>query len=326
MQAHWHPNRRRDSPCLSTVGMLLPVALCVATGLGLAPPCDGTEPQAANQPASKELRVRVTINGFSVERETEDDKRQTDGKGDEVYIEARVGLRGTDNRELPLPKEVVVVRKSKLMGDTNRAPGRIRAGSRSSEGGLKTGDRFPDAEPWKRKRAPQGDELPMAIFEGKLRQGEDAVVIIPSIIEWDNAPDYLLGFADGVAKVASEVLPFFAGKPNEKANFVKVAEQRAKAAISPTTALVLAQAIPVVWKELRSLFGTAGDRPIGLQETKEGKLEYKPPVICLTYESAKRLGEVDFGRGRGVLELHYRDAKSLGSGHYVLFLQIELLK
>src|SRR3954471_19180265 len=112
-------------------------------------------------------RFRVTLTGFTVNRQSDDNILESDGKGDEVYIIAELaqydsyweygrrpglsqdhilinlggnnGFHGRGN--LTLRRSLTSV----VMGDVNNQnnPPRIQAGSASNLGGLRTGDRFP---------------------------------------------------------------------------------------------------------------------------------------------------------------------------------------
>jgi hypothetical protein len=85
---------------------------------------------------------------------------------------------------------------SPVMGDTWRLNGPIQAGSASDRGGLRTGDSFPTTTPWMRSVPldPARDWPPFSVWEGDLRQGEDVVVLLPTIWEWDPGQNTLQGW------------------------------------------------------------------------------------------------------------------------------------
>src|SRR4051812_37378563 len=125
-------------------------------------------------------KYRMTINGFTVHRQTWDTAARTDGKDDEVYLAVNtkvVGRDGTVKRELNSESDV--------MGDTNQQPGRIQAGSASDRGGIRTGDRFPDKDrPWEHDGALDGHRYPpYVIWEGELLDGGD--IVIPTVTLWE---------------------------------------------------------------------------------------------------------------------------------------------
>ncbi|MGI8497357.1 MAG: hypothetical protein ACR2OG_07235 [Gemmatimonadaceae bacterium] len=112
-------------------------------------------------------KYRISISGFVVNHETEDDLLQRDGKGDEVYFSAQI-LK-TENGALssnPLTSRLI---QSPVYGDRNGFPDRIAAGSRSDQGGLQTGDRF---------QLP----APFVLWEGPISGG---LLVTPTIWEWD---------------------------------------------------------------------------------------------------------------------------------------------
>lgn len=80
------------------------------------------------------MKFQIVICGWKCVKETIDHILQVDGKGDEVW--------GAVRFQEPSDANSTVVR-TKTMGDVNNKPGRVQAGSRSSKGGIKTGDQFP---------------------------------------------------------------------------------------------------------------------------------------------------------------------------------------
>src|SRR2546426_7520653 len=70
------------------------------------------EKKSASQPAGV---FRVTLNGFKVNHETDDDILEGDGKRDEVYLRADVWVLKRDG-SVPYRGSV----RSALMGDVNR--------------------------------------------------------------------------------------------------------------------------------------------------------------------------------------------------------------
>jgi len=143
-------------------------------------------------------RFRVTINGFTVDRQTNEQEnerrlgqvgqflRRTDGAGDEVFIRADVFvLEGRPNGGF----EIVSTRSvtSRVMGDTSGFAKREQAGTASRAGGLRSGDNYPTNTPWLRNGKPRPDELPMIVWEGEFRDSAPpmSVIIIPTIWEWD---------------------------------------------------------------------------------------------------------------------------------------------
>ena len=131
------------------------------TRLTLTPPAPA--PAAPAGP-----RYRVSITGFTVNHETVDDQFSLDGRGDEVYLSVVV-LEPTSLYPSASWTSHSQLIESKVFGDRNNAPDRIKAGSRSADGGLQTGDdvTLPD---------------PLVVWDGPI---PTPVLIIPTVWEWD---------------------------------------------------------------------------------------------------------------------------------------------
>ncbi len=179
--------------------------LCAGLSTGQTGGGKGKENPTAPVRQDDTGRFRVTLTGFTVNGQTDDNVLETDGKGDEVFILAEVAqydrytqdprtlagaaVRLGYNDNLHGGGNVTLRRSlvSVLMGDVNNQnnPPRIQAGSASSLGGLRTGDRFPTNEPWILSSEPTADRPPMLLWEGELRRGRDLVTIVPTVWEWD---------------------------------------------------------------------------------------------------------------------------------------------
>ena len=130
---------------------------------------------------------RLVATGFRVRHQTVDDMFETDGPGDEVVVRADV-LTYRNNGEYVSTRTVT----SGVFG----RDGDIRAGNGhqwnsadDQPGGMITSDVYPprrarfDTTP---SRVPR--DLPIVVWEGDLTAG-DAVLVIPSIWEWDSPDD-----------------------------------------------------------------------------------------------------------------------------------------
>lgn len=170
----------------------VPVSLAVVANYG---PGEASVPSA---PVSVTVprwygRYRVSILGFKVERETSDDPLQTDGKNDEIYVRTAAAEHGPDGELVG----GVIERQSLVHGDINltewrdqNSPNRrIRAGSASTDGGLRTGDAFPTATPWQRSTASNYlNTFPLLVWEGDLIQGQNSVQVAFNLWESDQHP------------------------------------------------------------------------------------------------------------------------------------------
>lgn len=135
---------------------------------------------------------RITATGLRVNHETTDNPLEIDGKRDEVLVRAKGELFWKGQ---PLAGTGFFV-ESKVHGDRNAVAWsnatsptvRIKAGTASLLGGLKTGDehRSPPGT------APNTISFPLIIWEGSLRESSARVVFVPTIWEVDRAPDWTL--------------------------------------------------------------------------------------------------------------------------------------
>jgi hypothetical protein len=128
-------------------------------------------------------RYRISIAGFRVNSESYDDILERDGKRDEVYAATIVA---EVDRQTGKVRRTDVV-KSEVHGDANGFPSREPAGHASSVGGLMAGDVVPTGwDPAQPSPAPRSlGRFPLTIWEGTLGDGADAVVVRPTLWEWD---------------------------------------------------------------------------------------------------------------------------------------------
>ena len=139
-------------------------------------------------------RYQVSVLGFKVNNETFDNPVETDGKRDEVYVTADV--QAFDSLDAPVgsPKSV----RTFTYGDVNNTAWqnsqneyyRIKAGTASPLGGLKTGDGYPNGvDPWRRTTPNVYDRmLPLLVWQGELIEDVNSVAVAPAIMESDDKP------------------------------------------------------------------------------------------------------------------------------------------
>jgi hypothetical protein len=255
-------------------------------------------------------RYRVVANGFEVLAETWDDALEWDGKRDEVYLSATVHRASRDGTVEWYRNTA----PSAVLGDTNNQNGRVQAGSASSRGGLRTGDRFPTGTPWVRDQEPdlRRNWPPYTLWEGELTDGQDAVLITPAVNEWDpgqSAWDGWLAWASQQAKKLGPEIAKLVGGPLPSA-IVK--------------GLDLGLDLFMGLQE-SGVLGRSADRPIGMTRDPGDpkKFVFNPQVLTLNFQTAERLvAEQPVGRGLGVLGFDYADDPYL-RGHYVLWVQVE---
>ncbi len=133
-------------------------------------------------PISTSGRYRIVGNGFRVLHETKDDILSRDGQGDEVYGAFTMFHYDRHTGTL-LDRDL---RRTSVIGDVTNHAGRIKGGSWSSAGGFRAGDAYPSGgDPSVQRAEPSRDGFPFLIWDGTLTNGQDAVIILPTIWEWD---------------------------------------------------------------------------------------------------------------------------------------------
>ena len=236
-------------------------------------------------------RFQVILTGFSVERQTDDNVLESDGKGDEVFIMAEVAQYGDGRSGPKAPHDplfgsnpLLTLRRtltSIVMGDANNQEvPRIRAGTAGNNGGLRSGDQFPTKEPWKQVGTLSKNRLPMQVWEGELSQGP--VIIVPTIWEWD----------DGNVRAREQFVH------DMNVHFNAGPDSTHRLSVRPVRA--------------SDVFG-AGDRPIGVLE--------EPPTIRLDYDTAAAAVQQSVHHGPGEFEIIYAGDNE----KYRLYYKIERL-
>ena len=255
---------------------------------------------AATLPAA--ARYRVTLAGFHVNRESWDTFLETDGKGDEIALSAEVLTLGADGKPTGEPRWL----KSVVYGDRNNFPAREQAGSRSTLGGIRTGDNVPAVpDPWVARGTASTDRLPLLLWEGELRLDENALVVAPTVWELDSDDVLTAAPANtvlGVTQVLRAVTPIASTIPGTSAVMPAV-----------TSATELASQAATFQKE-------AMNRPIGLMRSGA----YSPKLVVLNVRTAEASLASRAGKAPGVIEVRYADPEDL-KGDYTLFLQVERL-
>ncbi len=264
------------------------------------------------QPGAASAKFRVTLNGFAVNNQSDDDILEGDGKGDEVYLRAEVWKLNAGGGDTI--KQTV---KTIVFGDVNNQSGRGQAGSASAKGGLRTGDAFPPAtaQPWRRGAAFFRDRAPMLVWEGVLRQGLDGVAIIPTVWEWDGNNQ-------------SESETHWNNLQDLDMTFIEQPLITLIRSRSATTSFDAAASIPRYdYRDGQfgapgvNLGGKAGTRPIGIKE-QHGNIYLLPQILPLSYDSALAAAAASpSGLGAGIFAFRYKDATD--HGDYTVYVQVE---
>lgn len=286
--------------------------LCVPADAQLNKKIDTGGRPLPHAPARR-TRFRVVLNGFFVNHQTVDHALQVDGKGDEVYCVADVLLYNREGVLLLRQR-----RQSAVLGDTAGFPQRLPAGSAGDSGGLKSGDAYPHAEPWRRRAdAVLRDEvgtrtgLPMVLWEGELADGESLLQIAPTIWEWDGNPELFGQWNQELERSLRQRLVGLGGL---------IDSLRTPAVSQPTYGRSDVVRTRTGF-DFRLNLGTAGDRPIGLAPLEAQTDEFYAAQLLLSYAAALEASQ----QGRAI-EVHYREPQpSHLEGDYTLYLQVERL-
>jgi hypothetical protein len=146
------------------------------------PPAPPSAP-ASTSPSATSGNYRIVANGFRVLHETKDDVLSRDGHGDEVY--GAFAMFHYDRPTSALRGQNL--RRTMVIGERANEPNRIRGGTWTQNGGFRGGDVFPAvADPSKRYGVAPGDQsFPFLIWQGPLSDGQDALILIPTLWEFD---------------------------------------------------------------------------------------------------------------------------------------------
>ena len=301
------------------VACALVAGATAADAQGVAQPRRLPLPGAPAAPAAPAAaKFRVTLNGFAVRSQTRDHLVHFDGVGDEVFFKAIVVVIDTSSDAPPIVSTV----ESRVFGEARRDlankavwSNRNPAGTATEKGGLVNGNTFPSREPWNRATAPTTLYLPMEIWCGPLVDGQTAVLITPTVWEWDGPSSVFV----------SEWLNWSRRLPSllgENELFKKLTGKTGTAIVEGADlALGLVASL-----DSAGLVGGEADRPIGVRKSAQPKkYEFAPPhFLVLSYRSAEASSKAHTfgGAAPGVHPLEFED-DGFYQGRYSLFVQIE---
>lgn len=247
----------------------------------------------------------VTLEGFTVFNESWDHVFEVDGKRDEVYIYSDVRFIDQAGNQLLRTES-----QSNIMGDTNGFPYRVRAGSASSRGGLKTGDNFPSNPPWIRQGDLSPNRPPMLLWAGELNN-DRAVIITPTIWEWEGGTDLFNEWGRSLVENGPAIVA---------ATMNIIAAMNGTSLPTDAIKSSLETGLPALYRLTNHILGQARDRPIGMVQEGD-KYVFKPQSLVMNEKVAKLVVTNDFGYGPGIVMMRYKDADRL-AGHYLLYLKI----
>lgn len=269
-------------------------------------------------------RYRVTIAGFATAKETVD--KDTDGRKDEVYAAAAFVLWDRrDGRMISTPNVIW----SRDYGDVRgQNTGRIQAGTASRQGGL-WGGNGPDYAPMGLDpRAtvgptPMTDQLPLLVFEGGLSDGVEALLVAPSLWEFDGDRRAFNNYATNwkIGGVATLI--------NSPAVQNQLTNTNLTSAVVPgdqtlqdisIAANILSGGIIGSYIIAMSMVNTGlVDRPIGLAPYQNAD-QYQDRVVVVTRE---KLASLAVGQGMTIAIPFAEPFDNFLNGLYMAYLRVE---
>lgn len=270
----------------------------------------------------------VQLLGFRCDRQTRDDILENDGAGDEVLVRNWMllteGGRFSGSTSAGYPK---------IFGSTSRGAGASlfrQAGTASPSGGIRSGNLITThaTVPASIRDIAASPEYMFTLFRGRLTDGRQAVVISPTLWEWDDFGDPTIlddpfpprwastwwcpgGMRNRAAELQNlESLPRTRERITER-----VARFETAAADTAPVHDGSALALPSVEGDM------GGNRGIGIQELGDLGIFFRPKALVLNYAMADRIARTDFGNGTGVVAMRYLDDDSF-QGDYTLFIRV----
>jgi len=148
---------------------------------------------------------RLVALGFKAEAQSRDIDDAHDGRGDEVYFAAIVNRTTFTGFQLPvtLGANLAMV-MSRPHGDESVAVhyGRIKAGTASTDGGIRSGDLVPaNLDLAAATGAPATTTFPIVVWDGVL-DDQGVVVIHPALFEDDENPIVMATWANAIVTAA----------------------------------------------------------------------------------------------------------------------------
>ncbi|NJM78760.1 MAG: RICIN domain-containing protein [Flavobacterium sp.] len=238
--------------------------------------------------------------------------------------------------------------RTRIMGDVNgRAieEKRVQAGLSSKlNGGIFTSDNVPVPEPWKNNAQATGDLLPFILWEGSLVAGSDYVIINPSIMEYDGPDDFWTNFWHNsfvgailqapinIAAIPIGAFVYSPAAPNQTVDNVfyydestpgvfpapSILQQFPNNFFRMNVASMNATQLENFKTNNKIITNRPADRPIGVERDDL----YNPLQIKLDNTSANQISTIDFGYGKGIIPIKYKDRDDL-KGDYTVFISIE---
>lgn len=268
-------------------------------------------------------KYRVVANGFRVVHATYDDMLQRDGKGDEVFGAFMMFHINRASSQV-LDRDL---RHTLVHGDVNGQSGRVQAGTASSMGGLVTGDFFPAVtDPSQRYGAqPTDTQFPFLVWQGTLTDQQDAVIIFPTLWEWDgNSQGYDQWYSNEMTQ-APNILTDPVVRQSLSSPTIQLIAPAGSTGVAGGPAISVGQVVAMANLDLQAvLLAGSFDRPIGVMGLSTApKLPRR--AIVLTREKIETTLGLKPSASSGIMAVALVDAPWIPDlqGSYVLYLQVE---
>jgi len=225
----------------------------------------------------------VTLSSFRVNQQTNEGLRAMDGANDEVKFFSHVGT--------------INAAGSYAYGQNGPTP---------TIGNLTTA-----TNPNERQTMP-----PLILFNGEIGLDTKAVLIIPTVWEWDNEPNLrlLMDYNEDIRRSST---------PRGSVSVELATIIRNRPSLELSKFLLSGSSLGINLNTMQKLAGgIAQDRPIGMHTTGLNQFGFIPQGLVLTYESANYLSRTNFDFGLGVVPVRYVDAPGMG-GDYIILLKVE---
>lgn len=268
----------------------------------------------------------MLITGFRCIKQTWDHAGNADGWADEVFLQAQVGELDSAGAQRSWQ------RKTKVYGqDADQVwpgivivpphlAGRVRAGTATALGGVRTGDHFPFLPaPWWQVGPPAVDRLPLLLFErvAPINSMNGLLTIVPSIWEYDNGKPLDTSWGDAEARFIAEL----GQKVRDGA--AALAKFFPPLAVVGAFVAVASALVPHLLVFGKTFIGQAGDRPIGQHRNPDGQRSYDPAVLVIDLTKMASAAAVQNGFGPGVYPIRRKDTgPQIGDGEYDLFVKV----
>lgn len=260
-----------------------PVFTAVNTG-GSSEPAPPPAP-----PAAVSGRYLVSVVGLRTGRTTKDGIGivDVDGKGDEIMAAAFVRRFSRATAEALEYTNLQTMVYGDIQGYQRE---RVQAGRLTSTGGITDGDPIPLDGPAARTMPAQTSVFPWRLWEGSLTDGADALVISPSIWEYDGNPQDFFPWVENQQALTRSI--FLSARLQEQIDkqlfgpLILGANESATNRFDATARFLLEGGIAAVMglPPLGSILGRQRDRPIGMVARDQNTTALPNTTVVLTRE------------------------------------------